>query len=103
MYLTLAIYIGLFIVKSLYAFALSKYPRLQPDFTWFLVVVGVGICMAAAALDRRLTGPLRVEEYELRVWLALIVGGIPIAVWQIGTSVRAWTEVFRRLFRGITQ
>lgn len=91
---TLTIAAALFIVKALYAFVLSRkrFRKLQPDGTWVLVAVGVGLCLAAAAIDRRLTHP-PIDVYEARVLLFLIVGGIPIAVWQIGKSALALIRI----------
>lgn len=84
------VFLGLFLVKSLYAYVLSRprFAKLQPDGTWVLVVIGVGLCILAAGIDRRLTHP-PVEVFEQRVWLFLGVGGIPIALWQLCRSITA--------------
>ena len=99
---TAAIFIYLIVIKTVYAYVLSRRPLrwLEPDYTWMLVLLGVAICIVAAAVDRRLNGPLSADVYEVRIWLALLWRGVPIAVWQIGKSARAWARIFRRIFEG---
>lgn len=94
---TISIAVVLVLVKSLYAVLLShkRLRRLQPDGTWVLVLIGVGLCILAAGIDRRLTEP-SVAVFERRVWLFLLIGGIPIAVWQIGRTARALNLWFER-------
>lgn len=94
---TFAIYSWLFAATALYAAVLSRFPKRDPDFTLLTVVIGVAICLTAPYLDQRENGPLTSELYELRVWQAFVVGGFPIAVWQISQSVRAWMRLIRRL------
>ena len=95
---TALVFLALFLVKSLYAVVLShkRFRKLQPDGTWVLVAIGVGLCIAAAGIDRRFTNP-SIEVFEVRVWLFLLVGGIPIAIWQIGRSARALIDWFKRV------
>ena len=96
---TLQIYTALFVATSLYAFALAWLKHLwEPDLTWLEVVVGVAICLLAPYIDQRQNGPLTSDVYEARVWMAFVVGGIPIVVWRVSTSVRAWVRISRRIF-----
>lgn len=95
---TALVFLALFLVKSLYAVVLShkRFRKLQPDGTWVLVAIGVGLCIGAAGIDRRLTNP-PIDVFEVRVWLFLLVGGIPIAIWQIGQSTHALINWFKRV------
>lgn len=95
---TILIAAALVLVKSLYAFVLSRkrFAKLQPDGTWVLVLIGVGLCILAAGIDRRLTNP-SVAVFERRVWLFLLVGGVPIAVWQVSRTARALSLWFERV------
>jgi hypothetical protein len=96
---TFAIYTYLFIATALYAAILSWKKHLwEPDLTWLEVVIGVAICLIAPYLDQRQNGPLTSEVYEQRVWLAFIVGGIPIVGWRVASSVHAWVRIGRRIF-----
>ena len=97
---TLTILSALFVLKCLYAWLLSRLPAqwVYPDLTWVFVAIGVSFCCAAAGIDRRFNGPYTAETYELRVWAALVVGGIPMATWQITRSVRAWMRIIGHLF-----
>lgn len=99
---TILIAAALVLVKSLYAFVLSRKPlaKLQPDGTWVLVLIGVGLCILAAGIDRRLTNP-SVAVFERRVWFFLLVGGVPIAVWQIARTAHALSLWFERVIGGI--
>ncbi len=93
------IYTALFVTTSLYALLLAWLKHLwEPDLTWLEVVVGVAICLTAPYVDQRHNGPLTSELYEQRVWLAFIVGGLPIVIWRVGASVRAWLRISRRIF-----
>jgi formate dehydrogenase maturation protein FdhE len=87
---TFQIYAALFAVTTLYAFVLSRFPKLEPDLTFAEVVLGVLMCLWAAYLDRIWNGPYTSESYEQQVWLAFKVGGTPIIVWQLYKSGRAW-------------
>lgn len=96
---TIQIYVVLFVATSIYAALLAWLKHLwEPDLTWLEVVIGVAICLMAPALDQRWHGPLTSEVYELRVWQAFIVGGLPIVIWRVGASVRAWLRISRRIF-----
>lgn len=98
---TLAIFAALFAVKALYAYILEKRLRqLEPDYTWWLVFIGVGICVVAAGIDRRLNGPLTADQTELRIVIAMLWGGIPIGIWQAWKKHDAWRRVFQRIFEG---
>jgi hypothetical protein len=96
---TFAIYCYLFAATTVYAVLLAQLKHLwEPDLTWLEVVVGVAICLLAPYADQRQHGPLPSELYEQRVWLAFIVGGLPIVIWRVGASVRAWVRIGRRIF-----
>lgn len=98
---TIQLYAALFAATTLYAVVLSWLKHLwEPDLTWLEVVIGVVICLIAPYADQRWHGPLTSEVYEQRVWLAFLVGGIPIVIWRVGTSVRAWRRIGRRIFPG---
>lgn len=93
---TFVIYAYLLAATTVYAALLSRLKHLwEPDLTWLEVIVGIAICLAAPYLDQRHNGPLTSELYEQRVWLAFLVGGIPIVVWRVGASVRAWRRIGR--------
>ncbi len=95
---TFDIYAALFVTTSLYAALLAWLKHLwEPDLTWLEVVIGVAIVLAAPALDQRNNGPLTSEIYEQRVWLAFLIGGIPIVIWRVGASVRAWGRISQRI------
>lgn len=96
---TFEIYTALFVATTLYAALLAWLKHLwEPDWTWLEVVIGVAIVLAAPALDQRNNGPLTSELYEQRVWMAFLVGGIPIVIWRVGTSVRAWGQIGQHTF-----
>lgn len=95
---TFAIYTCLFAATTLYAAILASLRHIwEPDLTWLEVVIGTALCLAAPYADQRLNGPLTSEVYETRVWLAFVIGGLPIVVWQLGQSVRARLRVERRI------
>jgi len=95
---TLAIYAYLFAATTLYAALLAYLRHLwEPDLTWLEVIIGVTLCLLAPYLDSRLNGPLMSETYEQRVWLAFLVGGAPIVIWQLAQSVSAWRRIRRRI------
>lgn len=95
---TLQIYAALFAATTLYAVLLATLKHLwEPDLTWLEVVIGVAICLAAPYADQRHNGPLTSEVYEQRVWLAFLIGGLPIVIWRVGASVRAWLRITRRI------
>lgn len=97
---TFDIYLILFLVTTVYAVALALFKHLwEPDLTVLEVAIGVTFCLAAPYLDMRLNGPYTAELYQWRIWQAFIVGGIPIAIWQIGQSVRAWRRIWKRIWR----
>jgi hypothetical protein len=96
---TFAIYCYLFAAATLYAVVLARLKHLwEPDLTWLEVVIGIVMCLLAPYADQRWHGPLTSEAYEQRVWLAFVVGGIPIVIWRVGASVRAWRRIGRRIF-----
>lgn len=93
---TIQIYATLFAAATLYAVLLANLKHLwEPDLTWLEVIVGVALCLAAPYLDQRHNGPLTSEMYEARVWLAFLIGGLPIVAWRVGSSVRAWRRIGR--------
>lgn len=95
---TVQIYAALFIATTLYAALLAFLRHVwEPDLTWLEVVIGTALCLAAPYADQRLNGPLTSETYEARVWLAFLIGGLPIVAWQLGQSVRARLRVERRI------
>lgn len=95
---TFEIYAALFFATSLYAVLLAWLKHLwEPDFTWMEVIIGCAICLVAPALDQRHNGPLTSELYEWRVWQAFIVGGLPIVIWRVSASVRAWLRIAQRI------
>ena len=95
---TLAIYGYLFIAAALYAVLLAKFRKLwEPDLTWLEVVAGTALCLLAPYLDQRYNGPLTSELYEQRVWMAFLIGGLPIVAWQLGQVVRAKLHVEREI------
>jgi len=96
---TFAIYAYLLAATTLYALLLAYSKHLwEPDLTWLEVIVGVAICLAAPYLDLRANGPQTSELYEQRVWLAFLIGGLPIVVWRVGASIRAWSRIGRHTF-----
>jgi len=95
---TFAIYTYLFAAATLYAALLAFLRHVwEPDLTWLEVVIGTALCLSAPYADQRLNGPLTSELYEARVWLAFLIGGLPIIAWQLGQSVRARLRVERRI------
>lgn len=95
---TFAIYAYLFAASTVYAVLLALFRHLwEPDLTWLEVVVGTLLCLIAPYADQRLNGPLTSELYEQRVWLAFVVGGLPVVIWQLGQSVIAWRRIRRRI------
>lgn len=93
---TVQMYVTLFAATTLYAVLLATLKHLlEPDLTWLEVVIGVMICLAVPYLDQRHNGPLTSEVYEQRVWLAFLVGGLPIVIWRMGASARAWRRIGR--------
>jgi hypothetical protein len=98
---TLTIYCFLPVVTALYALLLSRLPKRDPDFTWATVIVGVGICLLAPALDQRNNGPLTSELYEWRVWQAFLLGGAPIVIWRVSATVRAYHRLLKRIISRI--
>src|SRR5512138_186127 len=97
---TFAIYSYLFAVATIYAALLAAFKHYwEPDLTWLEVIVGVGLCLLAPYLDQRWNGPLTSELYEQRVWVAFVVGGFPVVVWQLAKSIKARLQVERRILR----
>lgn len=97
---TITIYLLLLIITALYAWVLSIFQRYtEPDLTWLEVVIGVTFCLCAAYYDRLANGPYSDEAYEGRVWLAFLIGSVPIIAWSIGKSIGAWARIFTRIWR----
>lgn len=95
---TFQIYTALFTATTLYAAVLAYLRHFwEPDLTWLEVVIGVALCLSAPYADQRFNGPLTSETYEAQVWLAFLIGGLPIVAWQLGQSVRARLRVERRI------
>ena len=97
-----AYYLVLLLVTTLYALFLERFKhRWEPHLTWLEVVVGTAMCLAVPAnLARALGGDWL--AYEQRTWAAFIVGGLPIAAWQIARMIRAYRETLaeaRRLLQ----
>ena len=91
------IYLSLFIGSAVYAALLALFKHYwEPNLTWLEVILGVVLCLLAPYLAQRIE-PVDVLGYEHRVWLAFVVGGTPIVIWQLGRSVSAWLRVERRL------
>jgi len=102
---TFELYAALLLACTLYAALLAWLKHLwEPDLTWLEVIIGTALCLLAPYADQRLNGPLTSEIYEQRVWLAFVVGGFPIVVWQLGKSIRARLQAEREIreFRGNT-
>lgn len=96
---TFDIYLILFIATAIYAVILEYFKHYwEPELTALEVIVGVAICLAAPFADRLLNGPYTAEAYETRVWLAFVVGCIPIVVWWVGRNVRAWRRIYTRIW-----
>jgi len=97
---TFDVYLILFIVTSLYALLLSQLRHhWEPDFTWLEVVIGVALCLTAPYADHVLNGPYTAELYQWRVWQSFLVGGLPIVIWSIARTVRAWQRISKRIWR----
>lgn len=94
---TFQTYCALFVATTLYAALLSRFPKLDPDWTVVEVIVGVWLCLLAAYLDRLWNGPYTSEMYETRIWLAFKVGGAPIIAWQFYKLIRAWRLWLQRI------
>jgi hypothetical protein len=95
---TFQIYAALFAATTVYAALLAFLRHVwEPDLTWLEVVIGTALCLAAPYADQRLNGPLTSEIYEARVWLAFLIGGAPVVIWQLGQSVSAWRRIRRRI------
>jgi heme exporter protein D len=96
---TFDIYLILFLVNIGYAAILEWFKHLwEPELTALEVVIGVALCLAAPFADRLLNGPYTAEVYEGRVWLAFVVGGLPVIIWWIGRNVRAWRRILERIY-----
>lgn len=75
---------GIAATTTVYAIFLQRFKRwLEPDWTWFEVVVGDAIILGGALIMRKLRPDMSAKEYERQTWLAFIVGGIPIIFWQV--------------------
>lgn len=96
---TFDIYLALFVVTSIYAGLLECFKHLwEPDLTALEVIIGVVLVLAAPYTDRLLNGPYTAEVYEQRVWIAFLVGGMPIIVWWLARTVRAWRRITQRIW-----
>src|SRR5262245_40563164 len=97
--MTIAIYIGLFLVTSGYAALLAKFRHLwEPHLTWLEVAIGVFLCLLAPYLNARyVTAPADWAAYDWDVWRAFFVGGPPIIIWQLAQSIRAWLRIEQRI------
>ncbi len=86
-------------VKSAYSLILNqpRFRKLQPDATFAMVFVGVGLCIKAADIDRRRTNP-STDIYALRVKLFLLIGGLPVGIWQASQTVRAFRRLMARAY-----
>lgn len=90
LYLTLAASVGLYAIFLHHAKEL-----LEPDFTWFEVVIGCVICLAFAAWRQRLAGG-DWHDYENGVWYAFLVGGGVIIAWQLLRFAQRQVELRQR-------
>lgn len=98
---TFHIYVTVFIADVLYTVLLVFWRHLlEPDLTILEVIFGTVLCLAPAALDQRINGPLTSEVYEWRVWLGFLIGVIPIGIWQITQSIQARLDIERGI-RGL--
>ena len=83
-------YLALFLATTLYALVLAWLKRKwEPDLTWIEVAIGVAICMGAPAWLARAGLVESWQVYEQYAFLAFIVGGFPIAIWQTIHNRRA--------------
>lgn len=91
------LYLTLAAVVALYAILLHHTKNaLEPDFTIVEVIVGCTICLGFAAWRQRITGDPGWQGYERSTWLAFLVGGVIIGIWQIGRAVWRQEELRRR-------
>lgn len=97
------IYALLFLCTTIYAIALDRAQhkrRWEPDWTWLEVAVGCGLCLGAgSAVTYVALGEAGLVIAGL-FWLAFVVGGLPIAVWQLSRMngrYREAAEEARRL------
>jgi hypothetical protein len=93
----LIVYPALAVTTSAYALALDDNKqhaewKLEPDWTWVEVAIGVAICLIGAAIRARL-GPDDRRTTERAVWLSFLIGSPPIILWQL---MRAYMRQKRR-------
>jgi hypothetical protein len=89
-----AIYIVLFLAKTLYAVVLDRYTeRWQPNWVFAMVAIGVGMCLVVPFTLLRLGLITTAAEYELATLAALVIGGIPVGVWQVARVITRKDEV----------
>jgi hypothetical protein len=69
--------------------------KIEPDWTIGEVAVGSAICLVAGAARARLGDETR-HEAERSIWLAFLIGAVPIAIWQ------EWRRADRRHTRDQT-
>ena len=98
---TLGILAALFVIKAIYAAIIDQHPQWQPDGTWLLVAIGVGLCVIAAGIDWRINGPYTNHQQEGMLVVFLLVGGAPVIFWQVIRSVQAWLRYVLRVLEGI--
>lgn len=87
------IYGLLALATSAYAIVLERVkPFIEPDLNWLEVAIGFAICMASPMAIARVVPGMTWEIYESRVWIAFIVGGFPIVIWQFYRGRRVATD-----------
>lgn len=85
----LIIYTLLAVLASVYAYILDRVrTRIEPDLTWLEVAIGCALCLLAPTILARLTPNVTWSDYEQWTWLAFVVGGLPIVVWQFDKTRR---------------
>lgn len=75
----------LFLGTTIYAIVLdhAKRRRWEPDWTWLEVTIGSALCLAAGtAATCAVLGADGLIIAGL-FWLAFVVGGLPIVIWQL--------------------
>lgn len=80
-----AIFTILFLVTALYAAALNRARTRgwEPDWTWLEVTIGSALCLVAGtAATYAALGPAGLV-ITIFFWLAFVIGGAPIVVWQL--------------------
>lgn len=93
----------LFLVTTIYAIALDHYAgrkRWEPDWTWVEVAIGSAFCLLAATAATYVALGVAGLAIAALFWLAFIIGGLPIVVWQMtrmSSRYRQATAEARRL------